>query len=109
VILFSAAAAAVLYLVARPLARLVGATANRVGGFTPTRVPLLVSRRAIMAAALAAGALLGATNLFDGNSESTVDRILNDATFLGGFMLVVAIALVALGTAVRWAGNAYRA
>ena len=42
----------------------------------------------------------------DSNTQR-LDRILNDASFLGGFMLVAAIALVILGTAVRWTRSAY--
>ena len=108
VTLFGAAAAAVLYVLARPAARLLGGVARRVGGFSPTRVPALVGPRKIAAVALAAGALLGATNLFDSNSDEAISRILNDATFLGGFALIAGIALIALGTAARWARNAYR-
>jgi hypothetical protein len=95
VALFSAAAAAVLYLIARPAARLAGA-------FSPARVPLLVSWRTLAIIALASGALLGATNLFDENGAAALDRILNDLTFLGGLALIAALALVALGTAIRW-------
>ena len=107
VVLFSAAAAALLYLIARPIARLAGAASRRVGGFSPRRVPLLISARTIVAIAFTAGALLGATNLFDDNGDAAIDRILNDATFLGGFMLIAAIALVMLGTAARWTRSAY--
>ena len=96
VTLFSAAAAAVLYLIARPLARLAGE-------ISPARVPLLVRWRTIAVIAVTAGALLGATNLFDENGSSALDRALSDLTFLGGFALIAALALVALGTAVRWA------
>jgi hypothetical protein len=99
VILFGAAAAAVLYLIARPVAR-------RLRLPSPTRVPPLLRWRTLAIMAVAAGALLGATNLFDGNSDAAVGRILNDATFLGGFALLAALALVALGTAVRWALSA---
>ena len=106
---FSAAAAAVLYLIARPIARVIGAVRRPGRRFTPKRVPLLMGARAITAAAFAAGALLGATNLFDENGDAVLGRILNDASFLGGFMLIGAIALVALGTALRWTRNAYRA
>jgi hypothetical protein len=56
-------------------------------------------------AAAAAGALLGATNLFNQNGDA-LGRVLSDATFLGGFALEAALALVALGTAVRWARSA---
>ncbi len=109
VVLFSAAAAAVLYLIARPAARLVSAIARSAGQFAPTRVPLLVRARTIVAIALGSGALLGATNLFDENGDARIERILNDATFLGGFMLIAAIALIALGCAARWTRSAYRA
>ena len=108
VILFSAAAAAVLYLIARPAARLAGASRRPAGEFSPTRCPALVSPRKIAAVAVTSGALLGATDLFDENGDAALARILNDATFLGGFMLIAAIALIALGTATRWARNAYR-
>ena len=109
VVLFSAAAAALLYLIARPAARLVGAIGRSAGEFAPTRVPLLVRGRTIGAIALVSGALLGATNLFDENSATRIERILNDATFLGGFMLIAAIVLIALGSTARWARSAYRA
>jgi hypothetical protein len=108
VVLFSAAAAALLYLIARPIARLVGAGSRRVGSFSPRRVPLLVSPRTIIAIAFTGGALLGATNLFDANGDAALNRILNDATFLGGFMMIATIALVMLGTAVSWTRSAYR-
>ena len=101
-ILISAAAGAVLYLIARPLARLSGS-------FSPAPVPVLVRWRTIAVIAVAAGALLGATNLFDENGSNALDRALNDLTFLGGFALIAALALVALGTAVRWARCALRA
>ena len=107
VVLFSAAAAALLYLIARPVARLAGAASRRAGGFSPRRVPLLISARTIVAIAFTAGALLGATNLFDSNGDAAIDRILNDATFLGGFMLIATIVLVMLGTAARWTRSAY--
>ena len=77
------------------------------GSFSPRRVPLLISARTIIAIAFTAGALLGATNLFDENGDAAIGRILNDATFLGGFVLVAAIALVLLGTAARWSRSAY--
>jgi hypothetical protein len=109
VTLFSAAAVAVLYLFARPVSRFLGAAARPAGRFSPTRVPALLGHRKVAVLALASGALLGATNLFDENGDAALGRILNDATFLGGFMLIVAIALIALGTAARWAHNAYRA
>jgi len=89
----------VLYLIARPLAK-------RLRLASPTRVQSLASRRAIALMATGAGALLGATNLFDANGTAAVDRILSDATFLGGFGLVAALAVVALGTAARWARTA---
>jgi len=99
VVLFGAAAAALLFLIARPLA-------GRLRVPSPRRVPMLVRWRTIAVVALAAGALLGATNLFDANGEAALDRILNDVTFLGGFALVAALALVALGTAGRWLRSA---
>ena len=102
VILFSAAAAAVLFLIARPIARL-GL------GFSPTRVPPLINWRAIAAIAVAAGALLSLTNLLDENGDAALDRILSDATFLGGLALVATLTLVTLGTAARWAHTALRA
>jgi hypothetical protein len=95
VVLFGAAATAVLYLIARPLARLAG-------GFSPARVRPLVEWRTVGIIAIASGALLGATNLFDENGDAALDRILNDLTFLGGFALVAALALLTLGSAVRW-------
>ena len=101
VVLFGAAAAAVLFLIARPLARI------RVG-FSPARVPLLVSPRRVAVIAVTAGALLGATNLFDTNDDAALGRILNDTTFLGGFALVATLALVALGTAMHWVRTALR-
>ena len=72
-------------------------------------MPLLLRPRTLVAFALGSGVLLGATNLFDANGDARIDRILNDATFLGGFALVAAIALVALGSAARWTRSAYRA
>ena len=99
VVLFGAAAAALLFLIARPLA-------HRLRVPSPQRVPMLVRWRTIAVVALAAGALLGATNLFDANGEAALDRILNDFTFLGGFALVAALALLALGTAARWVRSA---
>jgi hypothetical protein len=101
VVLFGAAAAAGLFLIARPLARM-GV------GFAPGRVTLLVSPRRVAVIAVAAGALLGATNLFDANDDAALGRILNDTTFLGGFALVAALALVVLGTATRWARMALK-
>jgi hypothetical protein len=101
VVLFGAAAAAVLFLIARRLARISV-------GFSPARVPLLVSPRRVAVIAVAAGALLGATNLFDANGDAALGRILNDTTFLGGFALVATLALVVLGTAMRWARTALR-
>jgi hypothetical protein len=109
VILFGAAAAALLYLVARPVARLVRTVERPAGRFAPQRVAPVLRWRTIAAIALGSGALLGATNLFDSNSTEQISRVLNDATFLGGFALVAAVALVALGTAARWARSAYRA
>ena len=109
VILFGAAAVALIYLAARPFARLVRVVERPTGGFAPRRVAPVLRWRTIAAIALGSGALLGATNLFDSNSNEAMSRILNDATFLGGFALVAAIALVALGTAARWARSAYRA
>ena len=97
-VLFSAAAAAVLYLIARPVAR-------RLRMPSPVRVPPVVRWRTAALAA-AAGALLGATNLFDGNGEAVADRVLNDVTFLGGAGLVAALALVALATGARWLRSA---
>ena len=106
-ILFSAAAAAVLYSLRDPPPV---SPARRAPGrrFSPTRVP--AARRPAKARRhrLTSGALLGATNLFDENGDAALGRILNDATFLGGFVLIAAIALIALGTATRWARNAYR-
>lgn len=99
VVLFGAAAAALLFLIARPVA-------HRLRVPSPQRVPMLVRWRTIAVVALAAGALLGATNLFDANGEAALDRILNDFTFLGGFALVAALALLALGTAARWVRSA---
>jgi hypothetical protein len=101
VVLFGAAASAVLFLIARPLAWI------RVG-FSPARMPLLVSPRAIAVIAVAAGALLGATNLFDANGDAALGRILNDTAFLGGFALVATLALVVLNTAMRWVRTALR-
>lgn len=101
-ILFSAAAAAVLFLIARPIAR-------RGVGFSPARVPLLISGRAITVIAVAAGTLLSLTNLFDENGDAALDRILNDAAFLGGLALVATLTLVTLGTAARWAHAALSA
>jgi hypothetical protein len=101
VVLFGAAAAAVLFLIARPLARI----SVRV---SPARLPLLVSPRAIAVIAVAAGALLGATNLFDANGDAAPGRVLNDTTFLGEFALLATLALVVLGTAMRWARTALR-
>jgi len=109
VILFGAAAAALLYLVARPVARLLRRVERPARGFAPKRVAPVLRWRTIAAIALGSGALLGVTNLFDSNSTEHVSRVLNDATFLGGFALVATIALVALGTAARWARSAYRA
>jgi hypothetical protein len=109
VILFGAAAAALLHLVARPVARLIRTVQPPSGGFAPRRVAPLLRWRTITAIALGSGALLGATNLFDSNSNEEISRILNDATFLGGFALIAAIALVALGTAARWARSACHA
>jgi len=109
VILFGAAAAALLYLVARPVAHLLRTVERPAVGFAPRRVAPVLRWRTIAAIAVGSGALLGATNLFDGNSAEHISRILNDATFLGGFALVATIALVALGTAARWARSAYRA
>ena len=109
VILFGAAAAALLYLVARAVARLVRTLERPSGGFAPRRVAPVLRWRTITAIALGSGALLGATNLFDSNSNEEISRILNDTTFLGGFALVAVIALVALGTAARWARSAYHA
>jgi hypothetical protein len=106
---FGAAAAALLYLLARPVARLIRTVQPASGGFAPRRVAPLLRRRAITAIALGSGALLGATNLFDSNSNEEINRILNDATFLGGFALVAVIALVALGTVARWARSACHA
>jgi hypothetical protein len=104
VTLFSAAAAAALYLFTRPVARLLRATR-----FSPKRVPFLVGGRTIAAAAVTSGALLGATSLVDENGDAALGRILNDAAFLGGFMLIAAIVLVTLGSGVRWARTASRA
>lgn len=101
VVLFGAAAAALLFLLARPLAGRLHLPTP-----TPTRVPMLVRWRTIAVVAIAAGALLGATNLFDENGAAAVDRVLNDVTFLGGFALVASLALVALGTAARWLRSA---
>jgi hypothetical protein len=101
VVLFGAAAAAVLYLIARPVARHLRLP-------SPARVPMLVRWRTVALMAAGAGALLGATNLFDGNGQAAADRVLNDATFLGGFALVAALALVALGTAARWLRSAFQ-
>jgi hypothetical protein len=102
VVLFSAAAAAVLYLIARPLARLAG-------GFSPAQVRPLVGWRTVGIIAIASGALLGATNLFDANGDAALDRILNDLTFLGGFALVAALALLTFGSAIRWILSGYKA
>jgi len=99
VVLFGAAAAVLFFLIARPVAR-------RLRVPSPQRVPMLVRWRTIAVVAVAAGALLGATNLFDANGEAALDRILNDVTFLGGFALVATLALVALGTAARWVRSA---
>jgi len=46
--------------------------------------------------------------LFDANGDAALGRILNDATFLGGFALVATLALVVLGTAMRWIRTALR-
>jgi hypothetical protein len=94
--LFSAAATAVLYLMARAVA------GTRLRRASPARVPMLVRRCTVALIAVGAGALLSATNLFDANGQAAADRVLNDVTFLGGFALVAALALVALGTAARW-------
>src|SRR3954451_16197910 len=69
VILFGAAAAALLYLVVRFVARLVRAAERPSVGFTPKRVAPVLRWRTITAIALGSGALLGATNLFDSNSN----------------------------------------
>ena len=108
VILFGAAAAALLYLVVRLVARLVRTVERPSVGFAPRRVAPVLRWRTIAAIALGSGDLLGATNLFDSNSTEEISRILNDATFLGGFALVAVIALVVVGTAARWARSAYR-
>jgi hypothetical protein len=100
VVLFSAAAAAVLYLIAPPVARHLRLP-------SPARVPMPVRWRTVALMAAGAGALFGATNLFDENGQAAADRVLNDATFLGGFALVAALALVALGTAARWLRSAF--
>ena len=107
--LFGAAAASLLYLVARPVARLVRTVQRPSGGVAPKRVAPVLRLRTITAIALGSGALLGTTNLFDSNSNEEINRILNDATFLGGFALVAVIALVALGTVARWARSACHA
>lgn len=109
VTLFGAAAAALLYLIAPLAVRLVAGVRRPAGRLAPRRVRLLTGPRTLIAAALGAGALLGATNLFDENGDAALERILNDASFLGGFALVAAIALVLLGTAVRWTRSAYSA
>ena len=75
---------------------------------SPTRVPMLVRWRTVALMAVGAGALLGATNLFDENGQATAERVLNDVTFLGGFALVATLALVALGTATRWILTSFR-
>jgi hypothetical protein len=103
------AAAALLYFLARPVARLAGAIGRPRARFSPTRIPAVVGPRKVAAMALASGALLGATNLFDENGDAALGRILNDATFLGGFMLIAAIALITLASVARWARTAYRA
>jgi hypothetical protein len=100
IVLFGAAAAAVLYLIARPLA-------GRLRLPSPARVPMLVSGRTLALMAAGAGALLGATNLFDENGQAAAGRVLSDAAFLGGFALVAALVLVALGTAARWLRSAF--
>jgi hypothetical protein len=107
VTLFGAAAVALLYFIAPPIVRLLGGVGRPSGRFSPRRVRPLVGPRALTAAAVGAGALLGATNLFDSNSDAALDRILNDATFLGGFALIATIALVILGTALRWTRSAH--
>ncbi len=106
VVLFGAAAAAVLYLIARAVAGSRLRLSSPVRVPSPTRVPMLVRWRTIALMAVGAGALLGATNLFDANGQAASDRVLNDATFLGGFALVAGLALIALGTALRWARSA---
>jgi hypothetical protein len=109
VTLFGAAAAALLFLIGPPIVKLIGAAGRPNGGFSPRRVPLLVRPRTLAVATLGAGALLGATNLVDSNSDAALERILNDATFLGGLMLIAAMALVLLGSTIRWTRRAYRA
>ena len=99
IVLFGAAAAAVLFLLARPLV-------HRLRLPTPASVPMLVRWRTLALLAAGAGALLGATNLFDENGQAAAGRVLSDATFLGGFALVAALALVALATAARWVRSA---
>src|SRR3954453_20096054 len=68
VTLFGAAAAALIHLLARPVARLVRTVARPPAGFAPKRVTPVLRWRTITAIALSSGALLGATNLFDSNS-----------------------------------------
>jgi len=63
IVLFGAAAAAVLYLIARPVARHLRLP-------SPARVPMLVRWRTVVLMAAGAGALLGATNLFDENGRA---------------------------------------
>lgn len=109
IILFSAAVTAAVYLFARPAARLVGALGRPAGRFSPARVPVLVGPGKLAALALTSGALLATTGLFDENGGAALGRILSDATFLGGFVLIGALVLIALGTAARWARNAFRA
>ena len=108
VVLFSAAAAAVLYLIVRALSgsRLRLSSPGRLS--SPTRVPMLIRWRTAALMAIGAGALLGATNLFAENGQATADRVLNDVTFLGGFALFAALAVVALGTAARWVVTGFR-
>ena len=110
VVLFAAAAAALLYLIARSVVRLAvpSPTPDALPAFSPTRVPLVVRWRTVGVIAVASGAMLGATNLFDENGDAVLDRVLNDVTFLGGFALVAAVAAVAIGTGVRWARTAWR-
>jgi hypothetical protein len=102
VVLFSAAAAAVLYLIVRAVTGGRASLSSPARRWSPGRVPLLVRWRTIALMVVGSGALLGATNLFDENGQAAADRALSDATFLGGFALVAALALVALGTTARW-------
>ena len=110
VMLFGAAAAALLYLVAptrRPSGR--GASGARPAGSRRDASGCSSARERSSRSPWPPARCSARPTSSTRTATPRSSRILNDATFLGGFVLVAAIALVILGTAVRWTRSAYSA